>query len=125
MLESEAARAMYLLKRIAEGNSDSINHAKDCSKKLSGILKKTGYFDLPNVIMPPWTDHRKKHPKRNKWADNLIQFPRLLAEIHAAGLSRRQEKDICESMAITREDLYELLERAETEFERLKAIHCR
>jgi hypothetical protein len=54
------------------------------------------------------------------WKDNSVQFPRLLAEIYAVGLTGKQEKDLQKSMDITREDLYDLLERADQEFERLK-----
>jgi len=51
---------------------------------------------------------------------NAVQFPRLLAEIYAAGLTVEQERELCTSMEITRQDLYDLLERADAEFERLK-----
>lgn len=55
------------------------------------------------------------------WNRNDIQFARLLAEINAAGLTKAQERDLCESMDISKAELRELLERAEYAFERLKS----
>lgn len=67
------------------------------------------------------TDAEKDKFKRDSlWARDSIQFPRLLAEIYAAGLSAKQEQDICKSMDISRDELYELLERADREFEKTK-----
>lgn len=54
------------------------------------------------------------------WDDNAVQFPRLLAEIYAAGLTGKQETEICASMSLHRDDLYDLLEQADREWERLK-----
>lgn len=49
-----------------------------------------------------------------KWNDNSIQFPRLLAEIMSTvNFSKRQMADLCESMDLTEDDIYELLERAD------------
>jgi hypothetical protein len=57
-----------------------------------------------------------------RWEDNSIQFPRLLAEIKAVGLTAKQVADLCKSMDISSNDLHELLDRAEEEFERLKEV---
>ena len=59
------------------------------------------------------------------WKDNRIQYPRLLSEIYAAGLSAKQEQNICKSMDINRAELYELLERADKEFDQIKLSRCR
>lgn len=55
------------------------------------------------------------------WHRDDIQFPRLLAEIKAVGLTAEQVKALCESMGILPEDLHELLDRAEETFSSIKA----
>ena len=54
-------------------------------------------------------------------AQRDLQFPRLLAEIKAVGLMPEQMRDLCTSMDCTPEFIHEVLDRAEEEFERLKA----
>ena len=56
-----------------------------------------------------------------KWTDNSVQFPRLLAEIRAVGLTPGQYLRLQASTGLTEEEIDELLERAETRFEELKA----
>ncbi len=51
---------------------------------------------------------------------NDVQFPRLLAEIRAVGLTPEQIQGLCASMDLTAEQLETLLERAEIQFERNK-----
>jgi hypothetical protein len=56
----------------------------------------------------------------NKWKDNSIQFPRLLAEIIAT-----QELDIpalAESMDLTEHDVLHLFDRAEIEWQEIKDV---
>lgn len=55
------------------------------------------------------------------WNDNSIQFPRLLAEIAAIGLSREDKDALCASMDLEPAELEELFVRAEKEFEQMKA----
>ena len=52
----------------------------------------------------------------NLWQRDDVQFPRLLAEIKAAGLPPEVVEALCASMDITREQLDELLDRAEETF---------
>lgn len=54
------------------------------------------------------------------WNNNRVQFPRLLAEINAVGLTVVQEAGICESMDLDAEHVRELFQRAEDVFEELK-----
>lgn len=57
----------------------------------------------------------------NLWNDNSIQFPRLLAEIAATcDIPITQQRELCESMDITLEELDELFERAQDAWERIK-----
>lgn len=48
-----------------------------------------------------------------KWEDDSIQFPRLLAEINAVGLSEEQMAGLRDSMELTDEKIDELMDRAE------------
>ena len=54
------------------------------------------------------------------WDRNDIQFPRLLAEVWAVGLTAKQLGDICISMNLRREDVEAIFERAEEVFEGIK-----
>jgi hypothetical protein len=55
------------------------------------------------------------------WKKDAVQFPRLLAEIRAIGLTTTQYGELNESMDLSRNEIDELLERAETEWQKLKA----
>jgi hypothetical protein len=56
----------------------------------------------------------------NAWADNRIQFPRLLAEIHAVGLVPKQYAQLQQSMDLSTEEIEEIFTRAEKEWEDIK-----
>lgn len=58
--------------------------------------------------------------RESKWQDNSIQFPRLLAEIRAVGLSDIQMEALSVSMGLEQARIEELFERAETEFQKIK-----
>ncbi len=54
---------------------------------------------------------------KNKWVDNNIQFPRLLAEIKmVVTLTPKQKKQLCQSMELEFEKIEEIFDRALTEF---------
>jgi hypothetical protein len=72
-----------------------------------------------NVTM--FKDGEIEREHRSGYQTASIQFPRLLAEIYAAGITDEQEATICESMDITPAQLSELLVRAEHAFEKIKA----
>lgn len=57
----------------------------------------------------------------DKWKDNSIQFPRLIAEI-AANIEMKEQhwNDLKESMDISEDELNELFDRANDEWERIK-----
>jgi hypothetical protein len=48
------------------------------------------------------------------WTSERIQFPRLLAEIRAVGLTSEQYADLQQSMDVSRGLIDDLLERAES-----------
>lgn len=58
------------------------------------------------------------------WNDDDIQLPRLLAEINAVGLSKKQYKELSQSMDLPRELIDELLDRAERRWQLIKARYC-
>jgi hypothetical protein len=56
------------------------------------------------------------------WQRNDIQFPRLLAEIMAArAIDENAWTAICQSMDLQTEELRELFDRAQTEWEQIKS----
>ena len=59
----------------------------------------------------------------SKWESNMIQFPRLLAEI-AATQPALDLQAIADSMDLEVADVDELFERAEAEWENIKKEHC-
>lgn len=54
------------------------------------------------------------------WRNDAIQFPRLLAEVRAVGLTDEQYAGLAESMDLDRDEIDEVLERAEEEWEAIK-----
>ena len=54
------------------------------------------------------------------WNNNDIQFPRLLAEINAVGLTKAQYAFLCTSMDLKTYEIDEILERAEIAFTAIK-----
>lgn len=57
------------------------------------------------------------------WVDDDIQFPRLLAEIRATGLSNSQYKALQASMDLPRARINEIFDRAQAQFEKMKVPH--
>jgi len=58
------------------------------------------------------------------WERGEVQFPRLLAEIRAIGLTAEQYKQLGEAMDLERELIDELLERAEAQWQKNKKKYC-
>jgi ElaB/YqjD/DUF883 family membrane-anchored ribosome-binding protein len=57
---------------------------------------------------------------KNAWKNNKIQFPRLLSEIRAIGLTAEQYSFLEESTDLSVAEIDELFERAEEEFDKIK-----
>ena len=57
---------------------------------------------------------------QGSWNRNELQFPRLLAEIRAVGLAEHQWDGLLVSMDLESDELSELFERAEAEWEGIK-----
>jgi hypothetical protein len=64
-----------------------------------------------------------EHSKSDAWNSNRNQFARLLAEIHAVGLTDSQLAELGERMELPRARILEVIERADQawEFERSDA----
>lgn len=64
---------------------------------------------------------KNKEPDVSIWNRDDIQFPRLLAEIRASGLTSEQYADLTKSMDLHPDMIDDLLERAENAWNRVKA----
>lgn len=64
---------------------------------------------------------RPSYAAPQPWLDNSKQFPRLLAELRAVGLTKEQYKFLQESMDLRRNEIDELLQRAEGAWQRAKS----
>jgi len=59
------------------------------------------------------------------WHNNAVQFTRLVAELEACGAFTPQVMlDLSESMDLTHEEISELVDRAQTDWEAIKNRHC-
>jgi hypothetical protein len=58
-----------------------------------------------------------------RWENNEIQFPRLLAEVRGV-LTREQMKDLCVSMDLSPSQVEELFQRADSAFLEIMEKHC-
>jgi len=56
---------------------------------------------------------KSKKPK-NFWDNDLIQFARLIAELEGCGgfCNRKVKKELCENMDLTKDELFQIVERA-------------
>lgn len=56
----------------------------------------------------------------NNWKNNQIQFPRFIAELEAAGgITPEIAQAMCESMDLTPAELYEIVDRAQAEWDKI------
>ena len=58
------------------------------------------------------------------WDDNSIQFPRLISEIMACGVTEELWDDLLTAMDLESDDLAELFDRAQMEWEEIKLRNC-
>jgi hypothetical protein len=88
--------------------------------KCVGPGGESGPFHLRDLW--PLARHRPLH-SRDLWEIDEVQFPRLLAEIKAVGLTPDQVNCLRASMDLSKEEIHELLDRAEDAFETMKEKH--
>lgn len=91
---------------IAYGPYDNIRIGRDVHDADKGILLELRQPEECETVA--------------KWDHNSTQFPRLLAELRAYGLTDSQYTALEEAMDLGREDIDELLERAEDEWNEIK-----
>jgi len=61
-------------------------------------------------------------PVQHPWQDNAIQFPRLIAELEAVGaFTYEVVQDLQTSMDLDEQDIMDLLDRAQSEWDDIKA----
>ena len=62
---------------------------------------------------------------KDLWEYNHIQFPRLLSEIMACvDISEKNWTELEESMDLSRDEILELFNRAQEDWESIKNMHC-
>lgn len=55
------------------------------------------------------------------WSNNAIQYPRLIAELQLQGIPKRVIEDTAAEMDITTDEIHDLFDRAQDEWDRIKA----
>lgn len=61
--------------------------------------------------------------RNDKWLNNEIQFPRLIAELEATGAFTNEViSNLAESMDLRIDDVCNLIDRAQTEWEKIKNL---
>jgi len=102
-------------------------NVKECDK--TDCFKQCGYMKIDKsggkCTAPDFDriEEKQKEKQRNlNWKNNQIQFPRLIAELEAAGafsfgMIMRQ---IGDSMDLTRDEILEVVERASNEWDKIK-----
>lgn len=62
---------------------------------------------------------------KNNWDRNDVQFPRLIAELEAAGVFSADLMDsLSNEMDLTTEEISQLIWRAQDEWEKVKNEYC-
>lgn len=85
---------------------------------ISNELRNHGL--APEKLLPLDAAYRFATPEEN-WANDEIQFPRLLDEIRAIGVPTNMMCDIAASMDLDNAKIEEIFARASREWERIKA----
>ena len=71
-----------------------------------------------------WYCERHNPNPNNLWGQNAVQFPRLIAELWGIGLTQKQREFLKKQMELTGRDIDELFERADKEWQKIKAKNC-
>lgn len=101
--------------REGDSNDAEIDAAQDLRDAALAFVRKAAERDITLSEMLDAFDRGADHV----WEDNAIQFPRLLAEIHAL-IDPDFVTEIAQAMDLENEQVYELFTRATAEFERIK-----
>lgn len=98
-----------------ESNDAEIDAAHELKEASLALVRKAAEHDVALAELVDEFDRRSDEV----WNDNAIQFPRLLAEIHAL-ITPKFAAEVAASMDLQPEEVYELLERATDVFEEMK-----
>lgn len=91
---------------------------QDCIRE-HNLPPSTLIQDIADFLCPKPIEVIVRGPK-HLWERDDVQFPRLLAEIKAVGLTPEQMQSLSSSMDLSKEDIHELLDRAEETFDAAK-----
>lgn len=103
-----------------DGVGNALDTLMETATSTPGILDEygnpeVGAFYVSGTIAPPVND-----PDTN-WLNNDIQFPRLLAELMATvEFTPAQRNAVAESMDLTWDEIFEVMERADTVWQKIK-----
>ncbi len=116
---------LYL--KIYWRDTDRHGDAQEHTRYVTNYMTKKEARDFSDMLRKVADDMGAKMSKQDQnnpiWNDNSIQFPRLLSEICAC----QDDLDIsglADSMDLEVEDIIELLDRSQSEWEKIKKKHC-
>ena len=127
---------IYYLSRLISGTETStfVNNIRVRMNSINGNMDRYMKTNHSNGCTIRLVSRRPKikKPRASKrqskiWKDNSIQFPRLIAEMNAAGAfnvviyGTHVMKLLAESMDLTEKQVREIIDRADTEFVTIKA----
>ncbi len=109
--------AIAALDAAAEGDSNDaeIDAAQELKEAALALLRKAAARDIAVAELVDEFDQRNDAA----WNENSVQFPRLLAEIHAL-IGDDLMAEVADAMDLKPEEVYEIFERATEEFEKIK-----
>ncbi len=84
--------------------------------------KRTCHYCNTSLLKDGKIVHNEAECPKLLWKQNELQFPRLLAEIHAMGLNETQMLILGRSMDLEPEQIKELFDRADANVEERKAL---
>jgi len=99
-------------------DADEVNWATK-----NGQLNADIGYPYCDACLPEEKDEVEKRLDK-LWSDNSIQFPRLIAEIAGIDIGEKAWDELLESMGLESDQLSELFDRAQEEWEKIKEKNC-
>lgn len=101
--------AADLLWSISYGKPEGDRWAEACAEQLEAAAERLRFVAYG----------AEPDPDQERWSKNSIQFPRLLSEIIAVGLTEEQWDGLLASMDLTSGELSELFDRAQNRWKQI------